>query len=272
MVKSFIVAASSKAFVPVLACYTVLSFFFRESIGERLAKLLIPYAPELLSSIIWVCLVAIPLLYWNQRTRFYSAAGLAIIGILLLSATWFGQLSLAYLLITFISGVGCIAICIKITGDKILDDRDVLLEEAPASAPKTYAFAMGIIWLKTALMVAFSFGVIPMIMEFDEKPEYMSILMALTGCYLVFIGFGLALRWKVALPLALWGECSVAYTVYNQAAAADWNNTLAAVGQLFPIFISVLGAIAMMLLLSPSNLSYYFSQDEETKPGPRLAS
>ena len=272
MIKSLIVATLSKALVPVLVCYTVLSFFFRESIGEKLAKLLIPYAPELLPSAICVCLLAIPLLYWNQRTRFYSAAGLAIIGALLLSAAWFGNLSLAYLLITSISGVCCIAICIKITGDKILDDRDVLLEEAPASAPKPYALAMSIIWLKTSLMVAFSFGVIPMIMEFDEKPEYMSTLMALTGCYLVFIGFGLALRWKIALPLALWDECSVAYTAYNQAAAADWNNALAAVGQLFPIFISVLGAIAMILLLSPSNLSYYFSKDEDTKTGQRLAS
>jgi hypothetical protein len=53
---------------------------------------------------------------------------------------------------------------------------------------------------------------------------------------------------------------------------ADWNNTMAVIGQLLAIFFSLLGAIAMILLLSPSNLSYYFSKDEDTKTDPRLAS
>lgn len=265
MIKRLIADSAEKTLVPFIFCYTVASVIFRESIGEKLITLLIPYSPELVPSLICVCLVALPLLYWNKLTRFYSGVGLGIIGVLLISAVWFGKLYIVDFLVASVLGVILIAICVKVVSD-------APLQEAQADAPWLYSLAMGIIWLKTALMVAFSFGVIPLMMKFDEKPEYMSILMALTGCYLVFIGFGLAHRWKIALPLALWSEYSVAYTTYNQAASSDWNNTMAAIGQLLAISFSLLGAIAMTLLLSPSNLRYYFSKDEDTRTGPKPTS
>jgi len=270
MIKRSIAAASDAVLTPLIFCYIVISAIFSDSIGEKFAALLAPYAAELVPSIICVCLISMPLLYWNQRTRFYSAAGLAIIGSLLLSATWFGHLTIGYLLFTSITGFCCITICIVITGDKILEDGDNLLDEAPSSAPRLYAFAMGMIWLKISLMTTFSFGLIPLVMEFDENAKLMAIILAISGCYVVFLGFGLAFRWKVVLPLAILSECSVAYTTYIQAAATDWHNTAAALGQIFPIFTSLLGAVAMILLLSPSNLSYYFSRDDDAKTGSYL--
>ncbi len=293
MIKSFVAKAGNAILTPLFIAYAIFAFVYDERMGAKLSELLMPSAELLIPTFFCVGLVAMPMLYLNRRTRFYAGIGFGLSGIYLLTIAWLDCLSwsqhflnnfffyvanlipfigclitsivgllckanwleLAFLLICTSASMGCIYMCAKI----IQDDN---LEDAPGSAPETYGIAMGMVWLRTSVFVTFLLAIMPMIFQFEENAKTLAIILLATACYMVVIGLGLANRWKIALPFAIMSECSMAYTAYGQAMAADWTNTLAVCGQVFMLLLSLSGISAFLLLILPSNLSYYFHSED----------
>lgn len=289
MIKSFVAKACNAILTPLFIAYAIFAFVYDEGMGAKLSELLMPSAEQLIPTSLCVGLVAMPMLYLNRRTRFYAGIGFGLSGIYLLTIAWLDCLSwsqyllndfffkianlipfvgclittivgllckanwaeLAFVMICTVTSIGSLTACAKI----IADDN---LQDAPLSAPDTYGIAMGLVWLKTSFWVTFILAIMPIIFQFEENAKTLSIILFATVCYMVLIGFGLANRWKIALPFAIMSECSVAYSAYGQATAADWSNTLAACVQIFLVLLSLIGIMAYLLLILPANLSYYF--------------
>lgn len=289
MIKSFVAKVCNAILTPLFIAYAIFAFVYDEGMGAKLSELLMPSAEQLIPTSLCVGLVAMPMLYLNRRTRFYAGIGFGLSGIYLLTIAWLDCLSwsqhllndfffkianlipfvgclittivgllckanwaeLVFVMICTVTSIGSLTACAKI----IADDN---LQEAPLSAPDTYGIAMGLVWLKTSFWVTFILAIMPMIFQFEENAKTLSIILFATVCYMVLIGFGLANRWKIALPFAIMSECSVAYSAYGQAMAADWSNTLAACVQIFLVLLSLIGITAYLLLILPANLSYYF--------------
>ena len=294
MIKRIVAKVGNAILTLLFIAYALFAFVYDESMGAKLSELLMPSAERLIPISLCVGLVAMPMLYLNRRTRFYAGIGFGLSGIYLLTIAWLDCLSwsqhllndfffkianlipfvgclittivgllckanwaeLAFIAICTVTSIGSLTLCAKI----IADDT---LQEAPLSAPHTYGFAMGLVWLKTSFWVTFILAIMPMIFQFEENAKTLSIILFATVCYMVLIGFGLANRWKIALPFAIMSECSVAYSAYGQAMAADWSNTLAACVQIFLVLLSLIGIMAYLLLILPANLSYYFRSGDD---------
>jgi len=294
MIKSIVAKVGSAILTLLFMAYAIFAFVYDERMGAKLSELLIPSAEQLIPISLCVGLVAMPMLYLNRRTRFYAGIGFGLSGIYLLTIAWLDCLSwsqhflnnfffnatnlipfigclltsvigllctaswaeLAFVVICSAASIGSLTLCAKI----IQDDT---LEDAPGSAPDTYGIAMGLVWLKTSVWVTFILAIMPMIFQFEENAKTLSIILLATACYMVLIGLGLANRWKIALPFAIMSECSIAYSAYGQAMAADWNNALVVYGQIFLLLLSLVGILASLLLISPANLGYYFRSGDD---------
>jgi hypothetical protein len=294
MIKRTVAKVGNAILTPLFIAYALFAFVYDESLGAKLSELLMPSAEQLIPLSLCVGLVAMPMLYLNRRTRFYAGIGFGLSGIYLLTIAWLDCLSwsqhflnnfffnvtnfipfigclvtsiigllckanwaeLAFVVICSAASIGSLTLCAKI----IQDDN---LEDVPQSAPDSYGIAMGLVWLKTSVWVTFILAIMPMIFQFEENAKTLAVILFATACYMVLVGLGLAKRWKIALPFAIMSECSVAYSAYGQALAADWNNALAVCGQVFLLLLSLIGITAYLLLILPANLSYYFRSGDD---------
>ena len=294
MIKPFVVGLGKALFTPILICFVIFSFVYDERMGAKLAELLKPYAVELIPIALIVGIVAMPLLYLNFRTRFYSGIGLGLCGLYLLTISWLECLywsqhflndfffnaanfipfigclvasivglaikakwiELGIIIVMTVTSAGCLVLCLQ-----VIERED--LKEAPASAPRSYAVAMGLVWLKTSIWVTFILAIMPMLFRFEENGQQLVTILSASAVYLVLLGLGLAYRWKIALPFAIMSECSMAYAVYGQALVTDWNEPMAAFGAAAPLLLCVIGASSILTLLIPNNLSYYFRPGDE---------
>jgi len=294
MIKRIVAKVGSAILTLLFIAYAIFAFVYDERMGAKISELLTPSAEQLIPLSLCVGLVAMPMLYLNRRTRFYAGIGFGLSGIYLLTIAWLDCLSwsqhflnnfffnatnlipfigclltsiigllctaswaeLAFVVICTAASIGSLTLCAKI----IQEDT---LEDAPRSAPDTYGIAMGLVWLKTSVWVTFILAILPMIFQFEENAKTLSIILLATACYMVLIGLGLANRWKIALPFAIMSECSIAYSAYGQAMAADWHNTMVVYGQIFLLLLSLIGITAYLLLILPANLSYYFRSGDD---------
>jgi type IV secretory pathway VirB2 component (pilin) len=289
MIKKIVAKVSNALLTPLFIAYAIFAFVYDESMGAQLSELLMPSAGHLIPTSLCVGLIAMPMLYLNHRTRFYAGMGFGLSGIYLLTIAWLDCLAwsqhflngffynianlipfigclvtsivglackakwieLAFVIVCTAAAIGSLYLCATIIHDDTLED-------APGPAPDTYGIAMGLVWLKTSAWATFTLAILPMLYLFGENAKTIAIILFAAACYMVLLGIGLAKRWKIALPFAIMSECSVAYSAYGQAMTADWHDTVTVCGQVFFLLLSLLGIAAYLLLMVPSNLSYYF--------------
>ena len=294
MIKTSVAGFGKAIFTLLIFAYVIFAFVYDERMAAKLAEILKPSSAELIPVALSVGLVAMPLLYLNFRTRFYAGIGFGLCGFYLLTLTWLECLywsqqflnnfffnafniipflgcliasiiglavkakwvELGFIIVTTVISASCLGLCIK-----IVETED--LKEASPSAPPSYSFAMGLVWLKVSIWITFMLSIIPMLLKLEDDAGRLATILSVSACYLFLLGLGLAHRWKIALPFALMSECSMAYAAYEQATTADWHDIMAAFGASVVLILSAVGIVSMLTLLTPANLSYYLRPGDE---------